>query len=45
MANITGEKMHANHLMQAMDEIKRRFDLAIGHFRASKKTGFRCRPL
>src|SRR6266404_1566341 len=35
MANITGEKMHANHLMQAIDEIKHRFDLAIGHFRAS----------
>jgi hypothetical protein len=35
MANITGEKMHANHLTQAMDEVKHQFDLAIGHFRAS----------
>jgi hypothetical protein len=35
MANITGEKMHANHLMQAIDEVIHRFDLAIGHFRAS----------
>ena len=35
MANITGEKMHANHVVQAIDEINRRFGLAIGHFHAS----------
>jgi hypothetical protein len=35
MANITGEKLHVNHLIQAMDEVSCRFDLVIEHFRAT----------
>jgi hypothetical protein len=34
MANITGEKMHVNHLIQAMDEVRRRFNLNIEQYRA-----------
>jgi GH3 auxin-responsive promoter len=34
MANITGEKMHVNHLIQAMDEVRRRFNLDIEQYRA-----------
>lgn len=34
MTNITGEKMHANHFLSAMDETRRRFDLTIEQFRA-----------
>lgn len=34
MANITGEKMHANHFVQAFREIARKFDLDIEQFRA-----------
>ena len=34
MASITGEKMHVNHLIQAMDEVRRRFNLDIEQYRA-----------
>jgi hypothetical protein len=34
MTNITGEKMHVNHLIQAMDEVRRRFKLDIEQYRA-----------
>jgi GH3 auxin-responsive promoter len=34
MTNITGEKMHVNHFIQAMDEVRRRFDLDIEQYRA-----------
>ena len=34
MTNITGEKMHANHFLSAMDEARRRFNLVIEQFRA-----------
>ncbi|MBI4430474.1 MAG: GH3 auxin-responsive promoter family protein [Candidatus Omnitrophica bacterium] len=34
MTNITGEKMHANHFLAAMDEARRQFDLSIEQFRA-----------
>lgn len=34
MANITGEKMHANHFVRSFDLVRRRFDLKIEQFRA-----------
>jgi hypothetical protein len=34
MANITGEKMHVNHFIQAIDEVRRRFNLDIEQYRA-----------
>ena len=34
MANITGEKMHVNHIVQAIDEVRRRFNLEIEQYRA-----------
>jgi hypothetical protein len=33
MANITGEKMHVNHFMEAMGEVARRFRLCVEQFR------------
>jgi GH3 auxin-responsive promoter len=35
MANITGEKMHVNHFITAVDEVRRRFNLAVEQFRAT----------
>lgn len=35
MANITGEKMHANHLLEAFGRVCRKFGLKIGQFRAA----------
>lgn len=35
MANITGEKMHANHLLQAFDFVRQKFNLKIEHFYAA----------
>ena len=35
MANITGEKMHVNHFIQAVDEVGRRFNLAVEQFRVT----------
>ncbi|HEY0319629.1 MAG TPA: GH3 auxin-responsive promoter family protein [Pyrinomonadaceae bacterium] len=35
MANITGEKMHVNHLIEAVGEVVRRFRLPVERFRAS----------
>ncbi len=34
MANITGEKMHVNHFVQAIEKVGQRFDLDIEQFRA-----------
>lgn len=33
MANITGEKMHVNHIVQAFETVRRRFDLNVEQFR------------
>lgn len=35
MTNITGEKMHANHIVVAMEEARREFNLPLEQFRAS----------
>lgn len=35
MANITGEKMHVNHLIEAVRAVARRFQLAVEQFRAA----------
>ncbi len=35
MTNITGEKMHANHFLLAIDETRQRFNLGIEQFRAT----------
>jgi hypothetical protein len=35
MANITGEKMHVNHFMEAMHEVARRYQLQVEQFRAA----------
>jgi hypothetical protein len=35
MANITGEKMHANHLLEAIDFVRRKFNLKIQQARAA----------
>jgi GH3 auxin-responsive promoter len=35
MTNITGEKMHANHIVQALDEVRRHYSLDIEQFRAT----------
>ncbi len=34
MTSITGEKMHANHFLSALEEVRRKFNLPIDHFRA-----------
>ncbi|MBN1687906.1 MAG: GH3 auxin-responsive promoter family protein, partial [Candidatus Omnitrophica bacterium] len=35
MTNITGEKMHANHFISAVGEIRRELNLPIAHYRVS----------
>jgi hypothetical protein len=35
MTNVTGEKMHANHLLIAMEEVRREFNLPLEQFRAA----------
>lgn len=42
MTNITGEKMHVNHFLLAMEEVRRKFDLAIEQFRATPDYAGRC---
>lgn len=34
MANITGEKLHVNHLLAAVEELRARFNLGVDHYRA-----------
>lgn len=34
MTNVTGEKMHANHILVAMEEVRRKFNLPVEQFRA-----------
>jgi hypothetical protein len=34
MTNVTGEKMHANHILVAMEEVRRQFNLPVEQFRA-----------
>jgi hypothetical protein len=35
MANITGEKIHVNHLLLALDQVSRKFNLSVEQFRAT----------
>lgn len=35
MTNVTGEKMHTNHILAAMDEARRQFNLPLEQFRVS----------
>ena len=35
MTNVTGEKMHTNHILAAMDEARRQFNLPLEQFRAA----------
>ena len=42
MASIMGEKMHVNHLMEAMNHVARRFNLRVERFRAAPN-GDACR--
>ncbi len=35
MTSITGEKMHANHFLSALEEVRRKFNLPVDHFRAA----------
>jgi len=35
MANITGEKIHVNHLLLAVAQVRRKFNLAVEQFRAT----------
>jgi hypothetical protein len=34
MTNVTGEKMHTNHILVAMEEVRRQFNLPVEQFRA-----------
>jgi hypothetical protein len=42
MSNITGEKLHVNHLILAMDEVRRRAPLDIEQFRAAPDFAANC---